>query len=95
MPPPAPMPTWVGEPSKVMLPLKVAESLANSDVSTLPGRLTADVDCEGGMFHSTRPLLVHRMTLEDGRQARLCGVCVANVTSTSGSGRSPGHRPWR
>ena len=34
----------------------------------------------GGQFHSPNPLLVPRMTLEDGRQAWRCGTCVANAT---------------
>ena len=38
------------------------------------------MECEGSKFHTPRPLLVHRMTLEDGRDAWLCGVCVGNVT---------------
>lgn len=71
--------------------LAVADS--NEQVDDLRQALAVE-DCEGSVYHSPRPLLVHRYDLSDpfdgllmripqdaesDRSVRLCGTCVDNL----------------
>jgi hypothetical protein len=63
-----PVPTAIPAPIQAALPADAEERLG--------AQLATDKDvCEGAKHHSPRPLLLHLVTLADGRITLLCGTC--------------------
>jgi hypothetical protein len=60
---------------------RIRRALAQVDPDLLPGLPTGtERTCEGAKFHSPTPILLHAVSLADGRSAHLCGVCRDNLT---------------
>jgi hypothetical protein len=65
----------------VSLPREAAQALRDVDSSLLPGPLAIEGKvCAGAKFHSPSPLVLHDVTLLNGRVVTLCGCCRDNAS---------------
>lgn len=59
---------------------EVLEFLKGCPALELPGIPVADHECQGALFHSPRPMVVHLFrTKTDNETVHLCGTCADNV----------------